>query len=118
MQLDLAVAVLPLPPVCLMYLPSASGLLANRFAIGHLRAADVGLHVVFAQHAVDDDFEMQFAHAGNQRLAGIGLGGNAEGRIFLRQALHGHAQLVLVGLGFRLDGHGNDRRRENRWIPE
>ena len=24
--------------------------------------------------------------------------------------LHGHAQLVLVGLGFRLDGHGNNGR--------
>ena len=85
------------------------GFLANRFAIRHLRTADVGLHVVFAQHAVDDNFQVQFAHAGNQCLSGIGLGRNAERRIFLRQPLHGHAQLVLVGLGLRLDGYGNYR---------
>ena len=95
-----------------MYLPSAIGLLANRFAISHLRTADVGLHVIFAQHAVDDDFQVQFAHAGDQCLSGIRLGRNAERRIFLRQPLHGHAQLVLVGFRFRLDGHGNNRRGE------
>ena len=45
-----------------------------------------------------------------KRLAGVGLGGHAERRIFLRQPLHGDAQLVLVGLGLGLDGHRNNRR--------
>src|SRR5258705_14003347 len=73
-------------------------LLANRFAIGNLGASDVGLHVVFAQHAVDDEFKVKFTHAGDQGLAGIGFGGNAAGRIFLRDALQGNAQFVLVSL--------------------
>jgi len=80
--------------------------------ISQWRTADVGLHVVFAKHAVNDDFQVQFAHAGDQRLSGIRLGGNAEGRVFLGEALHRNTQLVLVGLGFWLDGHGNNRRRE------
>ena len=42
-------------------------------------------------------------------MAGIRLGGNAERRIFLREPLHSHAQLVLVGFRFRLDGYGNNR---------
>src|SRR5450432_888770 len=109
MQLDLAVAVLTTSAGLLDVFAFGGSLFANGFAIGHLRASDVGLHVVFAQHAVDDNFEMQLAHSGNQRLPGVGLGGNAESRVFLRQALHGHTQLVLVGLGFRFDGYGNYR---------
>ena len=42
-------------------------------------------------------------------MAGVRFRGNAERRIFLRQALHGHAQFVLVGFGLGLDGHGNNR---------
>ena len=74
MQFDLAVAVLALTTGLLDVLAFGNGLLANRFAIGDLRTADVCLHVIFAQHAVDDDFQVQFAHPGNQGLAGIGLG--------------------------------------------
>ena len=48
-----------------MYLPSASRPAANRFAIGDLRASDRRLHAKFAHHAVHDDFQVQFAHAGN-----------------------------------------------------
>ena len=49
----------------------AFGGLQNRLAIGHLRAAHVRLHAELAHHAVDDNFQMQLAHAGNQRLARI-----------------------------------------------
>ncbi len=85
-------------------------LLANGFAICDLRTAHIGLHVVLAQHAVHNNLQVQLAHAGDQCLAGIRFGGNTESRIFLRQSLHGHGQLVLIGLGFWLDGHGNNRR--------
>ncbi len=55
---------------------------------------------------------MQFAHAGNQRLAGIGFGANAEGRVLLRELGHRHAHFFLIGLGLRLDGDRNHRRGE------
>ena len=46
-------------------------LLADRLAIGDLRLADVGLDLVLAHHAVDDDLQMKLAHTGDDRLAGI-----------------------------------------------
>jgi len=88
------------------------GFLANRFAISDLRTANIGLHAVFAKHAVDNDFEVKFAHAGNQSLAGVRLGGNTEGRIFLSETLQRDAKLVLVRFRLRLDGDRNNRRRE------
>ena len=36
---------------------------ADGFAVGHLRLADVGFDLELAPHAVDDDFEVQLAHA-------------------------------------------------------
>src|SRR4029077_7325512 len=112
MQNNFAMPVLPASAGLLYVLSFGFRLLANRFAVRHLGTSDVGLHVVFAQHAVDDDFQMQLAHAGNQGLPGTWFGGHGERGIFRRKPLHGHAQLVLVSLGLGLDGHGNDRRRE------
>jgi hypothetical protein len=64
------------------------GRLADGLAISHLRLAHVGAHAELAHHAVHDDFEVQLAHAGKNRLAGFGIGRNhAERRIFLRQLL-------------------------------
>src|SRR5207302_7130214 len=77
-QFNFAVAVLTLPAGLLDVPALGERLLADCFAIGDLRAADVGLNVVFAQHAVDDNFKVQFAHAGDQSLAGVGFGGNPE----------------------------------------
>src|SRR5215470_12718222 len=112
MKNDFAVTVLATATGLLDVLALGFGFLANGFAIRDLRAADVGLHVVFTQHAVNDDFQVQFAHSGDQSLSGVRLGGNAEGRIFLREALHGHAELVLIGLGLGFDGNGDNRSRE------
>ena len=39
------------------------GLLGDRLAVAHLRAADVGGDLMLAEHAVDDDFEVELAHA-------------------------------------------------------
>ena len=44
------------------------GLLADRFAVRHLRLADIGADAELAHHAVDDDFQVQLAHSGNDRL--------------------------------------------------
>src|SRR6266481_4775277 len=112
MQNNFAMAVLAASAGLLDVFAFRFGFLADRFAIRHLRTANISLHIVFAQHAVDDDFEVQLAHAGNQRLPCIRFGGHAERRIFLREALHSDAEFVLVSLGLGLDSHGNNRRRE------
>ena len=85
---------------------------ADRLAVGHLRLADVGADAELALHAVDDDFQVQLAHAGQNRLAGIGIGGDAQRGIFLHQLADGDAELLLVGLCLGLDGELDDRGRK------
>src|SRR5260370_39053412 len=84
----------------------------NRFAVSHLRPPDTGLHAKFAQHAIANHFEMQFAHPGNQRLSRIRIGVHAEGGIFLREFAERVPELILIRLGLGLDSHGDDRSRE------
>ena len=88
------------------------GVAADRLAVGHLRLADVRLDLVLAHHAVDDDLQVQLAHAGDDRLARVDIRAHVEGRIFLRQLGQRHAHLLLVGLGLRLDRNLDNRLRE------
>ena len=88
------------------------GGLRDRLAIGHLRLADARLHLELAPHAVDDDVEMQLAHAGDDRLAGFLVGLHAERRILGGEPAERDAHLLLVGLGVRLDGDLDDRLGE------
>jgi hypothetical protein len=86
--------------------------LGDRLAVGDLRLADVGLDLELAAHAVDEHLEVQLAHAGDDRLAGLLVGADLEGRVLLRQALDRGAELLLVALGLGLDGHVDDRGGE------
>src|SRR5207237_1109168 len=61
----------------------AVGLALDRLAIGDLRLADVRVDGKLAQHAVDDDLEVQLAHAGDDRLGGLLVGVDLERRVFL-----------------------------------
>ncbi len=71
-------------------------LLANRLAVGHLGLAHVGVHVELAEHPVDQDLEVELAHAGDDRLPGLLVGLDAEGGVLLGQREEGLAQFVLV----------------------
>ncbi|MCY1183760.1 hypothetical protein D9M73_244050 [compost metagenome] len=51
---------------------------ADFLAIGHLRLADIGLDPEFALHAVDDDVQVQLAHAGDDGLCGFFIGTHTE----------------------------------------
>ena len=88
------------------------GRLRDRLAVGDLRPADVRVDVELALEAVDDDLEVQLAHPGDERLPGLLVGRDAEGRILLGEAREADRELVLVGLRLRLDGDGDDRLRE------
>ncbi len=101
--LTIDVAVLAAATGLLDELAFAVRRLGDRFAIGDLRLAGVRLHLELAQHAVADDFQVQLAHAGDDRLAGFFVGEDAERRIFFREALERDAHLFLVDLGLRLD---------------
>jgi hypothetical protein len=113
-QLDHDVAVLALAARLLGVLVVALDVrLADGLAVGHLRLADVGFDVELALHAVDEDVQVQLAHAGDDGLAGFLVGAHAERRIFLRQSAQRHAHLFLVGLGLRFDRHRDDGLREH-----
>ena len=86
--------------------------LADRLAVCNLRVTDVALHLEFTTHTVDDDVELQLAHAGDQGLAGLFVGLHLEGRILVGQLRQSDAHLLLVGLGLRLHGHLDHRIRE------
>src|SRR5208282_6709761 len=90
-------------------LPFAAGLLdvfairfsfaANGFAVGDLRTPHIGIHAEFTLHAVNDDFQVKFAHAGNDGLASFRVGVHAKGGIFLRKPRQCLAHFVLIGFG-------------------
>ncbi len=52
--------------------------LADGLAVGDLRLADVGLDLELALEPIDDDLQMQLAHAGDDGLTGLLVGADAE----------------------------------------
>src|SRR5207249_6287237 len=52
---------------------AGAGVLGNALAIGDLRSPDVGIDAVLAQEAVNQNFQVQLAHAGDDGLAGLGV---------------------------------------------
>ena len=109
---DLAVTVLAVAAGLLGVLELLVDLLAEGLLVRDLRSADVRFDVELTQQTVDDDLQMQLAHASDDGLAGLGIGVLLEGRVFLGQLREGVAQLVLAGLGLRLDRELDDRLRE------
>ena len=88
------------------------GLLADSLAEGHLGLAHIGFHLVLAPHAVNQNLQMQLAHATNNRLPRLIVGPHLEGWILIGQPRECHAHLFLVGLGLGLNSHRDHRLRE------
>ena len=86
--------------------------LGDGFTISHLRRADIRIHTIFALQAVNDDFQMQFAHAGQNGLAGFLIGTQAERWVFPGQFLQAKGHFLDPFLGLRLDRNVDDRHRE------
>ena len=86
--------------------------LAHGLAVGDLRLADVGVDRELALEAVDDDVEVQLAHAGDDGLAGLVVVLHDERGVLVGELRQPGAELVLVGLGLRLDRDRDDRDGE------
>ena len=84
----------------------------DSFTVGNLRLTYVGFYLELATHTVNDDVQVQLTHTGDDGLARFFVGPYAEGRIFLSQTAQSQAHLLLVSLGFRLNGDGDYRFRE------
>ena len=61
----------PLPPTLLEVLLLAARRLAHRFVVGYLGLAHIGRDLEITDQPVNNDFQVQFAHPGNDRLAGV-----------------------------------------------
>ena len=87
LQLQPHVSILPAPARLAYELALALDLAADGLAVGDLRLADVRLDLELALHAVDDDLEVQLAHAGDDGLPRLLVGADAERGVFLGEAL-------------------------------
>src|SRR3984893_11389729 len=76
------------------------------------RLADIRLDLELAPCAVDDDLEVLLAHARDDGLTRLLVGGHRDRRVFVREALKRQTHFLLVRLRLRLNGHGDHRRRE------
>ena len=73
------------------------------FAIRDLGLARRGLDLELALHAIANNVEVKFAHAGENSLTRVLVGLDAKGRVFGDESLQRIAHLFLVSLGVRLD---------------
>jgi hypothetical protein len=58
------------------------GVFTDSLTVVNQRLADIGLDSELALHAIDNDFQVQLAHAGDNRLTGLVVYLDAEGRVF------------------------------------
>ncbi len=84
----------------------------DRLAVGDLWLADIRLYAELTLHPVDQDVEVKLAHSLDDGLPGVLVLLSAEGRVLLSELLDRETQLLLVGLGLRLDGDLDDRLGE------
>ena len=109
---DLDVTVLTRTARLTLVLGLVVDLLADAFLISNLRSADVSLNLEFTQKSVNDYFEVQLAHSGDNGLTGFLIGVALEGRVFLGKLGEGKSHLLLTGLGLGLNSHADNRLGE------
>ena len=86
--------------------------LLDRLAVADPRLVDADVQAEVAQQPVLDHLQVQFAHAADERLAGLLVFAGAEGRVLPLHHLQHVGQLLPLGGSLRLDGHRDDRFRE------
>ena len=90
--------------------------LADGLLVGNLGSADVGLDLELPQQTVNNDLQVQLAHAGDDGLTGFLVGVGAEGGILFSQLRKGNAHLFLTGLGLGLNGNLDNRLGEDHGL--
>src|ERR671921_1179451 len=90
--------------------------LADGLAVSDLRTADVRVDPELAQEPVDDDLEVQLAHAGDDGLSCLLVAANGERRILFGEPLERNGELLLVGLCLGLDSLPDDGLGEDHLL--
>ena len=93
----------PCPPVCFLYLPSASASLVIDLPVGDLDVLDVDVHAELPVQPLAGDREVGLPGAEQKGLMGLVDPGDRQRRVLLPEAVESGHQLVLVPLGTRLD---------------
>ena len=104
-------------------LPRSTGLLlvgvlvlvdgaADGLAVGDLGLAHIRLDLELPLHPVDQDVEVKLTHTADDGLAGLLVELHRERRVLFGELLDRGTELLLVGLGLRLDRDVDDRVRE------
>src|SRR5439155_14698643 len=86
-EVDLRVAVLTTPARLTDIAAIAVGRTSQRLLVGNLRLADARLDVELPLQAIDEDFEVQLPHPGDDGLGGLRVGVDFEGGILGHQLL-------------------------------
>ncbi len=109
---DLDVSVLTVSAGLLRVLVIDVSCAGDSLFIRYLRLADIRFDLELSEESVDDDLQMEFAHARDDRLACVRVRVRLERRVFLRQLRERDAHLFLAYLSLRLDGDLDNRIRE------
>ena len=109
-------------------LPAAAGLtdifsfrlrlFSNCFFVSDLRLPDISFNFKLALHTVNDNFEMQLAHARDNRLERLRIRTDAKCRIFFRKPPECQTHFLLVCFRFWFDFQINDRLREHNPLKQ
>src|SRR5260370_1131357 len=119
LQLDFAVAVLPVAAGLLFVASLDVGLAANGFAIRHLGRFQDYFGVVPLLHLRDYDFDVLLSRARDQEFFRLRVAEEAQHGIFFHQLVEADAELVLVRAALRLDGEVDRGLGQlHRWIAD
>src|SRR6185312_15147472 len=81
----------------------AIGRTRQRFFVRDLRLTDARLDAELALQTVDDDLEVELAHAGDDDLTCLLVGLDPERRVLGHELLQAVAEFLLIALRLRLD---------------
>ncbi len=85
----------------------------DRFLVSNLRPADVSLNLEFSFHPVNQNFQMQLSHSGDDGFSRFRIPLDREGRIFLSQFFQCKSHFFLVCLGLGFYSHCDDGLRKS-----
>ena len=86
------------------------------FLVVDLRGTLVDLDAELTTETVDDDVQVELAHTADDGLAGLLVGLDGEGRVFLSQLAEGDAEFVEIALGLGLHGDTDHGIREDHGL--
>ena len=101
---DLDMAILAGTAALALVLGLLVHLLADSLLVSHLGSAHIGLHLELTEQTINNDLQMELAHASDDGLAGLLIGIGLEGGVLFRQLHQCQAHLLLTSLGLGLDG--------------